>query len=152
VKRQTGTGDWDGDSSVDDYEFSWSMLDVEADTTQTQVTQRGGNIGGSVAWKLGVAAYDFDHVQGPVVMHNSVTTADNDDAIEWLTAQYKGTGQTTTVTVTDTSTYQLFSRKREEFDCKQSSMPLRTLDLEFRNASGVVIQPTSGLIELEISE
>mgnify|MGYP006136453923 CR=1 FL=1 len=101
-----------------------------------------------VAWKFGYASTNFEHVQGPAVFFGG--NQNSGDVYDWLTAQWNGTGQ---VTSTSTATsYQLFSRKREEIECKSSTMPLRSLDLEFRDAAGLVVQPTSGLLELEISE
>jgi hypothetical protein len=63
-----------------------------------------------------------------------------------------GNVEVTNQVVQQTHTYQLFSRKREEFECKQLTMPLQYLDLSFKNSVGLVVQPASGLLELEISE
>jgi len=70
----------------------------------------------------------------------------------WLEAQYTGNVEVTNEVVQQTHTYQLFSRKREEFECKFLTSPLQFLDLSFTDSLGNIVQPVSGLIELEISE
>jgi hypothetical protein len=114
IKRQVGTGDRNGDGNIDDYEFSWSVKNLSLGTVQTEITERGGDMPVTgVMWKFGTAQFNFEHVQGPVVVFNGVGSQDNIDAVNWLTAQFVTGGFTTTTTTVQVPTYQIFSRKRE---------------------------------------
>jgi hypothetical protein len=139
-----------------DYQFSFSMKDLDTTAAnQTQITDRGSALanGGVYSWAFGRASFHFEHVMGPTVFFNkSSTAADDQDAIDWLEAQYTGNVEVTNQVVEQTHTYQLFSRKREEFECKYLTSPLQFLDLSFTDSTGADIQPVSGLLELEITE
>ena len=148
VKRQ--------DDGSSDYEFSFSMknLDDSAAPIQTQITDRGAVLANSgvYSWAFGRASFNFEHVMGPCVFFNGVDVTSNSNAITWLEAQYTGDVEVTNQVVTQTHTYQLFSRKKEEFECKFLTSPLQFLDLSFTDSLGNIVQPVSGLVELEISE
>jgi hypothetical protein len=154
IQRRVGTADHNGDNQVDDYEYYWRFEDLSTGLAQTATTIRGWPIpqGGQTNWRIGRANYHFDHVQSSAVCYSGDNATHWDNSIAWLEAQYTGNVEVTNNVVSNTNTYQLFSRKKEEFDCKSHTAPLRTLDLQFVDSDGAVVQPVSGLVELEISE
>ena len=139
-----------------DYQFNFTMKNLDnSSPIQTEITDRGAPLtnNGLYNWKFGKANVHFDHVMGPTVFFNKTANSDDDaSAIAWLEAQYTGNAEVTNEVVQQSHTYQLFSRKREEFECKFLTSPLQFLDLSFADSTGSNVQPISGLIELEITE
>ena len=76
--------------STSTYEFHWEHLDVEVDTTQTEVTDAGAAvvIGTQVGWSLGISGMYMRHVAGPLLGVNSIAQTDYDNCIQYLKDWY----------------------------------------------------------------
>ena len=135
------------------YEFQWSVKDLSSGGgTQTDTTVAGANLPANnlLGYRVGSASMHFEHTQSCTILHNGILQADRDASVNWLEAQYTGNSETTETTQTTSTSYQLFSRKREVFQARSSAQAIQSIDLQFRNADGVLIQPQSGLVELEL--
>jgi hypothetical protein len=140
VKRQVGISDLTGNGQNDDYQFDWAIKDLSNNVIQTDLTTRGWVLPptNAIHWRLGRANYHFEHVQSCVVMFNGVDSTENTNSVAWLEAQYTGNVEVTNQIVTQTNTYQLFSKHNEKLECKNSVTPLSIIDLQFENSSGVI--------------
>jgi len=62
------------------------------DTVVSHTHQQGNNHPGThKVWRLGSAATNFTHVQGPFIIHNGNDADDQDTCREWLRKKFLGT-------------------------------------------------------------